>query len=483
MQQFFAILKDSFREAVDGFVIYVMLALALFMVILVASISFAPDTPDKALPQVLSRFYIIFPDKGKSAAPTGVPSRLLEYSVSKSELGGDGVVRFTLEAKGKTNERDRPKGDEPGARGENPFAQADPFRYSVLAWAKPPGEKVKNPFGQNQKKRSSDEKTLELVMPPEATPADLKTVTDEQMIGFLKSQFSLFVGISESNVTATRRTDEGLAEPNYRFDVELKGATTARGWPQTLRIFFNQVTVGSGLKLGETVNALQDYLVGWVGGSVTLIISVIITAFFIPNMLRKGSVDLLISKPIGRSQLLVYKYIGGLTFIFLITSFTVGLVWVVLSARAGYWDPTFLIMIPSLTFSFAILYSVSTAAAVFTRSAIAAILITIAFMFFLYGVGKAKVFADWNKVIQIAEVPNWLYNLIDFFHAILPRYKDLDRLTEKLLAETNYPEGDARLNGIGLVEYPSWGGALGVSLLFIAVMLGLSCWKFRKRDG
>ena len=485
MQQFFAILKDSFREAVDGFVIYAMLVLALFMVVLVGSISFTPDAPDKALPNVLApdqyprgQFTVIFPDKGKCAAPTAIHPDLIKYSVDKAVLGGDGVVRFVLEVK--KNSIEKTEEQKLAYWGEK-----EPFRASVLAWKKPPGEKIKNLVAQN-KQQKRDERTLELVRPPDLSPNELeietKAISDEDMAGFLKTQFSLFVGIPESSVNVTRKT-EGVSEPNYQFDVELKGATTARGWPQTMKLFFGQMDLGDGWKLGRTVSRLQDGLVGWVGGTVTLIISVIITAFFIPNMLRKGSVDLLISKPIGRSQLLVYKYIGGLIFIFLITSVTVGLVWVVLSARAGYWNVAFLIMIPSLTFSFAILYAVSTAVAVFTRSAIASILVTIAVMFLLYGVGQAKSAADFNRAIPLVEVADWVYTVVDVLHAILPRYKDLDRLTEKLLAETNYPEGQTRLNGIGIVEYPSWGGALGVSLLFIAVMLGLSCWKFRKRDG
>lgn len=477
MQQFFAILKDSYREAVDGFVIYVMLALALGVAVIVASVSFTPDEPDKALPTVLSRFFVIFPNKGASAAPTMCPPNYLEYSTSKATLGGDGVVRFTLDAKSKVG--DEPKDGDPLTRGGNPFARPDPFRYSVLTWARPPGEKIKNPFGEGKQK---DDRTLELVTPPEATPADLKAVTDEEMVGFLKTQFALFLGIPAANVAVARRAD-GAAEPAYRFDVELTGATTARGWPQTLGVLFNQASLGDGWELGKTVYKIQDWLVGWIGGTATLVISVIITAFFIPNMLRKGSVDLLISKPIGRSQLLVYKYIGGLTFIFLITTFTVGLVWVALSARAGYWDPTFLIMIPSLTFSFAILYAISTVVAVFTRSAIASILLTIAFMFLLFLIGMAKTALDVNRVFQAFKIPDWAYTVVDGLHAVLPRYKDLDRLTGKLLAQTNFPEGDARLQGIGLIEYPSWGGTGGVSLLFIAVMLALACWKFSKRDG
>ena len=40
MLQFFAILKDSFREAVDGFVIYAMLGMSALVILIVRSMSF-----------------------------------------------------------------------------------------------------------------------------------------------------------------------------------------------------------------------------------------------------------------------------------------------------------------------------------------------------------------------------------------------------------------------------------------------------------
>ncbi len=464
MQQFFAILKDSYREAVDGFVIYVMLGLALVVALIVGSITFTPDPAPRAVAVIVSKFTAVFPDKGKSKAFTAVAQHPVKYSAENAESGTDGTVKFVLDV---APER------------AAVVDKKDGFRYAVFTWSKPAGEKFKNPFGDG-KAKGGEERRFEIVLPPEATAADLAAVTDDDMAGFLKSQFAAFVGVTEADVSAKRVA--GVAEPSYRFEVELKRATTARGWPQTLDVFFRQVSLGDDWELGQTVFKIENGLVGWIGGTGTLVISVIITAFFIPNMLRKGSIDLLISKPIGRTQLLVYKYIGGLVFISIITSFTITLVWIAISFRAGYWDPTFLLTIPTLLLAFAILYALSTAVAVFTRSAIASILITIAFMFGLFIVGQAKTFFDVNRVFQVAKVPDWAYTLVDTLHAILPRYKDLDRLTSKLLIETNLPSGEARTSGIGLIDYPSWGMTIGVSLAFIVVMLALSCWKLNKRD-
>ena len=127
---------------------------------------------------------------------------------------------------------------------------------------------------------------------------------------------------------------------------------------------------------------IEDQIINGLGGAVALLIGLIITSFFIPNMLRKGSVDLFISKPIGRSQLLIYKYIGGLTFVFLVTTFTVGGIWFVIGSAQRLLGTQLPVRDSLLTFTFAIVYAMSTLVAVFTRSAIASMIISIGFMLF-----------------------------------------------------------------------------------------------------
>ena len=478
MGQFIAILKDSFREAVDGFVIYLMLALSLLMIVILASVSYVAESPADAIPKVLPLFQIVFPDKGLSTAPTGVPVPY-EYRAAEVQDVTNGA-KFVLEV-GPPKPKDKDPDDKgPAAEPTKPDPNAlDAFRYAVYTWREPAGEKIKNPFGQGGRgKQGRNAKTdLEFVTPPRATPGDLRGVTDEEMTAFVKYQFVTFVGIDD--VKVTRKA--GVQEPEYKFDVEIRGVSGARGWPHAIYVFFGAVPPLKGIPLGLALHTIQDQVFNGIGAAVALIISVVITSFFIPNLLRKGSVDLLISKPIGRVQLLVYKYVGGLTFIFLVTGFTIGGSWLVMAMRSGHWDPAFLMVIPVLTFTFAILYAVSTLVAVFTRSAIASIMITLGFMFFLWLFGQVKGFFDANKVVQVAELPEWSYTLVDGLNNILPRYKDLDRLITKLIVDSTRTTGEARLAGL-FTEYPSWGGAVGVSLAFIAAMLALASWRFSKRD-
>src|SRR5262249_35338228 len=119
--------------------------------------------------------------------------------------------------------------------------------------------------------------------------------------------------------------------------------------------------------LSGAVYWIEDRVVNRFGAWIGILMGIVITAFFIPNMLRKGSIDLLLAKPVRRWTLLIYKYVGGLSFVFLNAAFVVCGLWLVLGLRTGIWASGFLIAILGITFFFAILYAVSTFFAVVTR--------------------------------------------------------------------------------------------------------------------
>ncbi len=70
MTQFFAILKDSFREAVDGFVIYAMLGMSLLVIVIVGSMSFKPAEPQDAFNKIVSSGAIHADLPGPRAEPS-----------------------------------------------------------------------------------------------------------------------------------------------------------------------------------------------------------------------------------------------------------------------------------------------------------------------------------------------------------------------------------------------------------------------------
>jgi ABC-type transport system involved in multi-copper enzyme maturation permease subunit len=235
---------------------------------------------------------------------------------------------------------------------------------------------------------------------------------------------------------------------------------------------------------------------------VIVLLGVIATAFFIPNMLRTGSVDLLLAKPISRPRLLLFKYLGGLTFLFLNAAAVILVVWLFVGLRLGIWSNGFLLSILMLTFFFAVLYSVSTLLAVGTRSIVVCILGTLAFWLLLFGVGfvhgkihpaplvappvdeRLEAARDRRPVGESRgwQLPGWAVRTVDSLHAVLPRTSDLGDLTTQLMSEELLSEAERRAEGFTISPGTTWAESLSVTAGFIAVMLGLSCWIFARRD-
>lgn len=533
--KFLAFLRDSYREAVDGFVIYVMLGLSALVIILAASISFTPAEPDKAFPEIVKKFGLAFRNRGADNEPVGnrigsglatryisLPADYAAAEVQRMDAGrgSDGTYKMRLTVKPGAVQRQRGPGGGPAEVGEELLAalleRTDWFRFTVAAWAQNPyredsveidprsGEVVGLnggilglPKKDDKDKKDKDGKdkdgekgkgkdaprlppgqTLK-VSAPQVSEAEKSAVTNEMMADFIRNQFALHAGLDDVSV---KRLD-GVKEPQYLFEVEVKGGSSSRGWPYTTKALFGAFTLSDG-SLADGLLLVQDNLVNGVGAAITLLVTIILTAFFIPNLLRKGSLDLILAKPVGRGELLLYKYVGGLTFMFLVSCVAIGGVWLVMSVRSGFWSPTFLLSIPMLTFAFAILYALSALLGVLTRNAVVAILLTILFMFLLWAVGTGKSVMDLYRSLPVKEgegPPKWLQATLDGANAVLPRYKDLDKLMSRMLAEgVSTP---AELKGRDRLELPSWGTAIGVSLAFITLMLLLAYWRFATRDG
>jgi hypothetical protein len=473
VQQFFAILKDSFREAVDGFIIYVMLGLSALIVLIAASMSFTPVAPEKAFETIVKQFILIVPERGRSRAFAARPD--VTYAATDVHPEGSGY-KLRVTATG------HPEGPitvtEPGKPTDRKAEQirGDSFRAAVAQWAAATGKTVR--IGEDLKEVKGKAKGVDFAMGPPPKIEDQRAVTDAQMEEFLKFQFASLAGMPAT----VARIKTGVDEPTYAFEVTTTGGSAVQGWPHATKIFFGAITLDDESPLGTTLWLIEDVIINRFGGTFALLVGMIITAFFIPNMLRKGSVDLLIAKPIGRAQLLVYKYIGGLTFMFLVTTFTVGGIWFVLAVRSGYWSPAFLAAIPILTFTFAILYAVSTLVATFTRSAIAAMLVSVGFAFFMFVFGQIKAsYDDARATNPDKERPAWQALVVDGGNDVLPRMRELDQLIRRSIADGTLTPTMQRLAAQTSDPVPL-AGTVGVSLLHIAWMLGLACWWFRTRD-
>lgn len=122
----------------------------------------------------------------------------------------------------------------------------------------------------------------------------------------------------------------------------------------------------------------------WLAKGAT-ILALISTASIFPDMLARGSVDLVLSKPISRLKLFLLKYLAGLlfvalqVFIFCVASF------LVIGLRAGVWEPAIFVALPLVVCFFSYLFAFCALLGVWMRSVIAVIIWTILIWITLFG--------------------------------------------------------------------------------------------------
>ena len=447
MNRLIAFLRDSYREAVSTWVIPVMLAFTVLLIALVASVGFRPITLEDEF-------------KGQFSLLNG------SFSFNPALKGS----RFDVENVAASNAAEPWKSD---------------YEFDIVFRATPDAVKQfeGNPGFPMTRRRT--ENYLKATVPY----LDNLTVTDR------------------SPPAGDALAAGALRE--YRFHASSRGTKIAdrTSWPHQPSFLF-AFDYFFTYSLRDGVYKLEKRLVNDVGAWVTLLVSVIITAGFIPNMLRKGTIDLYVSKPIGRVSLILYKYLGGLIFMLLLTTAMVGGIWLTVGLRTGLWSPHFLALIPLMTFYFAILYAVSTLAAVVTRSTVVAILATVFAWAVFFGIGfgfdvvkKIKKAgtemreklgapdADADEIVANKprertpfEVPTWVDYLSKALYYPSPRTYDLDDRMIRAIAQGVLTDFEIKQNNLD-AELPPWGETLGVSLSFIALCLGLASARMVTRDG
>ncbi len=107
-----------------------------------------------------------------------------------------------------------------------------------------------------------------------------------------------------------------------------------------------------------------------------LLLSIIGSADLIPNMLKKGYVDLYLSKPISRTHLLISKFFGGLSIVVVNVLYVFICLYLILSIKAGIWDVGFLYAGLYIILIFAVYYAFMMFLGLLTRNTIIIILVT-----------------------------------------------------------------------------------------------------------
>src|SRR4030095_8075105 len=185
-----------------------------------------------------------------------------------------------------------------------------------------------------------------------------------------------------------------------------------------------------------------------------LFFSLISASSFVPSMLEKGTIDLLISKPVSRFTILISKFLGAVIFVGLSMVCWISSIWLILSLKSGYWNSSFLIAILSLTTAFAVMYSITVVIGLTTQSSIIAILVNFFMIFVLCPVLSIR-----ESLIFTFVKNDAVQFVFNFLYYVFPKPGEIKDVTNALISEENiaFWKGTVTQNEIGitLIE-PSW---------------------------
>jgi ABC-2 type transport system permease protein len=190
-----------------------------------------------------------------------------------------------------------------------------------------------------------------------------------------------------------------------------------------------------------------------------MFLAVFASAGLIPSVLEPGRIELLLSKPVSRTHILLGRYAGNVLVVSCNIIYLVLGVWTILGVKTGIWSPMFLISIATTIFIFAVLLSVVILIGVLFESAALSTMVAVALMI------MSPILAQTSTMLRLLS-SEWSRQVWRTLYYSLPKVYDLGKLTLDAIQSRTF-------NGF----MPIW-----TSALFGIVVLAGALLIFARRD-
>ena len=190
------------------------------------------------------------------------------------------------------------------------------------------------------------------------------------------------------------------------------------------------------------------------------------TAHLVPRLQEKGTIDLYLSRPVGRVTLLLSRYAGGLLLAAANLLYLIGSMWLIVVWKTHVFHPRFLLSGLVILFAVATLLAFAFLIGVVTSSTGVSLMATYA-LFFLSAILVAR------ERIAAAVSTETAANVIKGLYWILPKTAEIGQATVALVAGREAPERLANIHYFAVY---------GSTALFGAAALTLSAWIFSRKD-
>jgi ABC-type transport system involved in multi-copper enzyme maturation permease subunit len=202
----------------------------------------------------------------------------------------------------------------------------------------------------------------------------------------------------------------------------------------------------------QSVIAMVLYFAG-------MALSVFASAGLVAAVFEPGRIELLLSKPVSRTHLLLGRYLGNVLVVAANILYLVAGSWIVFGIKTNVWGAGFLVSSLCTIFIFSVLLAVLVLVGVLWDSSAIAIMVTFAIMI------VTPILAQ-KATIERLLSSEWSRVVVRILYYVLPKTSDVSVIIRHLIL--NQP-----------VEswMPVWSTAL-----FGAVVLGLGLWRFQRRS-
>jgi len=177
--------------------------------------------------------------------------------------------------------------------------------------------------------------------------------------------------------------------------------------------------------IGQVIGFFKSLvIVPLFGGGIFL--SIFAVSSFIPSLLEKGNVDLFLSKPISRSQIIMGKFLGGVLIVLANIFYLVLGLYLLLGIKFGNWDFYVFNAVIITTFTFASLYAMIIFIGIITRSSVLAMMISYVIFFMLSPMLLAR------EEIYILLDSTLLKYFIESLYYFIPKTTELGQMAFEL---------------------------------------------------
>lgn len=225
-----------------------------------------------------------------------------------------------------------------------------------------------------------------------------------------------------------------------------------------LKVFGQDVNQGQAVDVRQLVDSVLGGVAAFLF-SVGLLLAIFAAAGLIPTVFEPGRIELLLSKPISRVELLLGKYLGTLAVIGCNMFYLVLGVWAILGWKTEIWNVRFLYSAVLALFAFAVVLTVVTLVAVVSESAVLATMVA-------YFVLLMSAIVSQHERIAPFFNSQWPRDLVRWVYYVLPKVFEMGDMSRRAMS------GEAVASWM-----PLWSSAA-----FAAVILAAGLWAFQRKD-